>query len=280
MNKPVQIPDSDYTRVAAVIDYLDAHALDQPRLSEIASHVGLSPSHLQRVFSRWAGISPKDFVQAVTHQHARSLLEGHESVLDAAHASGLSGPGRLHDLCLKVEALTPGEIKRGAEGVAVSYGFHGSPFGTCLICISPRGLMGLGFCDAGEEGALLNDYQARWPQAHFFEAPHNTARYVEQIFTSRKGDLSLHLFGTPFQLHVWQALLRIPEGRAVTYKDIATQVCSAKASRAVGSAVGRNPISLLIPCHRVLRQTGAMGGYHWGVTRKKAILAFENAPFT
>lgn len=276
---------SDYARMAEAIAYLEKHGEDQPSLGETASHLGLSPFHFQRLFTRWAGVSPKQFLKLLTHAHARTLLERDETVLETSFASGLSGPGRLHDLCVSVEAMTPGEIRSGGAGLEIAYGFHDSPFGECLILACSRGVTGLAFCGVETRVEALEDMTQRWPKAVHRHDPETTAALVEMIFprtpetldSRTQTPLKLLIGGTAFQMQVWQALLRIPPGEAISYTDLAHWLGREKAQRAVGGAVGRNPISYLIPCHRVLRQSAALGGYHWGLTRKRAILAFEGA---
>lgn len=269
---------TDYRRMGRAIRFLSENYLDQPSLDEAASAAGLSPFHFQRVFTRYVGVSPKSFVGHLTLEHAKSDLQNGASVLEAALDSGLSGPSRLHDLCLKIEAMTPGEYGKGGEGVAIDYGFHDCPFGVALVMTTAKGVCGLAFGDEGEEEKMLSDMRRRWPHARYRETPKITARIAEQIFApKRTSEISLHLLGTPWQIQVWQALLSIPEGKVASYRTIAEKVCSAKASRAVGAAVGRNPISYLIPCHRVLGSNGAITGYHWGTARKRAMLAVEAA---
>jgi len=279
MNAPLKTtaPSADYARIAEAIAYLESHMEDQPGLDALSAHLGLSPGHTQKLFKQWAGISPKQFLKSVTHAHARKLLQDHETVLETSLAVGLSGPGRLHDLCLTVEAMTPGEVASGGAGLDMRYGFASSPFGLCLAITTPRGLAGLGFADDGEQDDLFADMSAAWPKANLTHDPDSIRPLINSIFSNQGGDLRLVLKGTPFQLKVWQALLRIPPGRAVTYGDVAGAIGSPKAVRAVGTAIGRNPISYLIPCHRVLRTSAALGGYHWGLVRKRAILAHESA---
>lgn len=268
---------SAYRSMARAIRYLAEHYADQPSLDEAAEAVGLSPFHFQRLFTRYVGVSPKNFVGALTLDHAKAELKSGASVLDASLAVGLSGPSRLHDLALKIEAMTPGEYAKGGAGLVIEYGFHDCPFGIALVMTTAKGLCGLGFGDESEEAAMLADMKARWPKAQYRENPAHTAKIVKQIFETTNGTLPLHLLGTQWQIKVWQALLAIPSGKVATYKSIAEKVCDAKASRAVGTAVGRNPISWLIPCHRVLGSDGALHGYHWGLTRKRAMLAVEAA---
>jgi len=274
-------PD-DYARVRRAIAFVSERWRDQPTLEAVAGHVGLSPAHFQRLFKRWAGISPKAFLQAITLDHARVLLRDSASVLDASYAVGLSGPGRLHDLFVDHEAMTPGQYKNRGEGIEMIYGFHESPFGRTLIMATPRGVSGLAFADgAAQERAALEDMTARWPRASYREDVAGTAAYAQRIFRpelwNAADPMKVVLIGTDFEIRVWETLLRIPMAQAVTYSDIARHLGAPKASRAVGSAVGRNPISFVVPCHRVLRKGGGLGGYHWGITRKQAIIGWEAA---
>ena len=269
-----------YRQMGRAIRFLADHYQEQPTLDEAASAAGLSPFHFQRLFTRYVGISPKNFVGHLTLDHAKSELANGASVLEAALDAGLSGPSRLHDLAIKIEAMTPGEYARGGEGIVIEFGFHPSPFGTALLMTTGKGLCGLAFADDGEENAALADMKARWPKAEYREAPERTRALAEQVFDAARGNdvpIGLHLLGTPWQIKVWEALLAIPEGRLTTYKAIAKAINKDSASRAVGTAVGRNPISYLIPCHRVLGSDGALHGYHWGLSRKRAILAVEAA---
>lgn len=267
----------DWRRMAEAIRYLSENYQDQPSLDDAAACVGLSAFHFQRVFTRYVGVSPKNFVGHLTLDRAKQELAGGASVLSAALDAGLSGPSRLHDLCLKIEAMTPGDYARGGEGTAIDYGFHACPFGTALVMATQKGVCGLAFGDEGEELAMLDDMTKRWPRAAYRENAARTERIARQIFESRGGELTLHLLGTPWQIKVWEALLAIPEGKVATYKGVAETLSNTKASRAVGTAVGRNPISWLIPCHRVLGSDGKLTGYHWGLTRKRSMLALEAA---
>lgn len=260
-----------YQRIEKVIAYVDAHRQEQPRLEKLASVAGLSPFHFHRLFARWAGVTPKDFVRFVTAQDAKALLS-REDVLGAALEAGLSGPGRLHDLLVTVEAVTPGEWRRRGAGLELRYGFHDTPFGEALFALTPRGLCHLAFVD--DHGSALRVLRKKWPKAALREDAKGTAAVATAAF-GRKGKLHLVLSGTPFQLKVWEALLRIPRGRAASYADVARAVGAPGATRAVGTAVGANPVACLIPCHRVLRGTGAFGGYRWGLARKRALLACE-----
>jgi AraC family transcriptional regulator of adaptative response/methylated-DNA-[protein]-cysteine methyltransferase len=271
---------SDYARVCAAIRYLTHNWRDQPALEEIAAHVGLSPAHFQRLFTRWAGISPKQFLQALTLDHARAMLRDSASLLDTALELGLSGPARLHDLFVDHEAMTPGDYKRHGAGLRMTYGFHDSPFGRALVMTTSHGVAGLAFADDQEdEAVVLAEMMARWPEAGYVHDPSFTAPFAARIFEPSRwraeDPLKIVLIGTDFEIRVWQALLAVPMGRAVAYSDIAATVCSPRAARAVGSAVGRNPLAFVVPCHRVLRRDGGLGGYHWGVTRKQAIIGWE-----
>ena len=269
---------SAYRSMGRAIRYLAENYAAQPSLDEAAQAVGLSPFHFQRLFSRYVGVSPKNFVGHLTLGRAKAELASGASVLGAALEAGLSGPSRLHDLCLKIEAMTPGDYAKGGAGLVVDYGFHDCPFGIALAMATDKGLCGLAFGDEGEEAAMLSDMKTRWPKADYRENDERIAKMIERIFDpGHEGDLGLHLLGTPWQIKVWQALLAIPSGKVVTYGAIARNISSVNSSRAVGTAVGRNPISWLIPCHRVLGSDGALHGYHWGLTRKRAMLAVEAA---
>ena len=266
---------SDYEIVEAAIAYLETHYTDQPELADVARHVHLSESHFQRVFRRWAGISPKRFLQFLTAEHARTLLSGSASVLDASYAVGLSGGGRLHDLMINVHGATPGEVKSGGEGIVIEYGVHESPFGEALIATTSRGICALSFTAPAGVDTAFAELRKRWPNAVLQENQTSTQRAARAVFGDGGGEVSLYLKGTNFQIRVWEALLRIPAGKVVTYEDIAREIGQPTAMRAVGAAVGQNPIAFLIPCHRVLRKSGVFGDYHWGPTRKKAILGWE-----
>lgn len=269
----------DYRRIEQAILYLENHAHSQPELSEIASAVGLSEYHFQRIFSRWAGISPKRFLQFLTKEGAKELLAQSENLLDTTYSVGLSSLGRLHDLFVTTEAVTPGEYKSGGAGLTIRYGLHNTPFGKALIGTTERGICHLGFVQ-GSEGKAIDALVADWQQAKMIEDHKVTAPLVEPIFDlSRRGStpLRLHLRGTNFQLKVWEALLRIPPGAVTSYESLATQAGHPGANRAVGTALGRNPIAVLIPCHRVIRKLGEFGNYRYGVARKKALLAREFA---
>lgn len=270
----------DWKRMARAIRYLSENYQDQPSLDDAAGAVGLSPFHFQRLFTRYVGVSPKSFVGHLTLDRAKHSLAGGESVLGAALDAGLSGPSRLHDLCLKIEAMTPGEYAQGGAGLTIDYAFHPSPFGIALIMATRKGVCGLAFGDEGGEEAMMHDMSARWPKASYRESAGRTGPIAAQIFEARDGEIALHLLGTPWQIKVWEALLTIPAGKVSTYQGVAQTLSNAKASRAVGSAVGRNPISWLIPCHRVLGSGGALTGYHWGLARKRSMLALEAARYS
>jgi AraC family transcriptional regulator of adaptative response/methylated-DNA-[protein]-cysteine methyltransferase len=271
----------DYRRIEQAIQFLARNYQRQPSLDEVARNVNLSEYHFQRLFRRWAGISPKRFVQFLTLEHAKQALEESRSLLDATYDVGLSSPGRLHDLFVNAEAMTPGEFKTKGAGLRIDYGFHPSPFGECVLAVTERGICGLGFVNEAGRDQALEDFKRRWPAAEFQESSRKTRMYVERIFSLKKGNgaepVQLLLIGTNFQIKVWEALLRVPSGTVVCYSDLARQLGKPLASRAVGSAVGRNPISFLIPCHRAIRKMGITGNYHWGAARKKAILAWEAA---
>lgn len=270
-------PRSDYTRVAAAIRFLDACAEAQPSLDEVAAHVGLSPFHFQRIFRRWAGVSPKRFLQFVTASHARVLLEGSRGLLEVALESGLSGPGRLHDLVVAVHAMTPAELRGRGAGLTLRYGLHETPFGLALAAATARGLSALSFVEPGAEEAALDALRERWSGARLVEDGEATGEAVARIFGGERAELALHVAGTNFQVRVWEALLRIPPGAVTTYGAIAQHLGLARGARAVGGAVAANPVAYLIPCHRVIRGTAAFGDYRWDPTRKRAMLAREAA---
>jgi AraC family transcriptional regulator of adaptative response/methylated-DNA-[protein]-cysteine methyltransferase len=271
--------NSDYTRIEKAIRYLDAHRAEQPELAAVARHVGLSPAHFQRMFTRWAGISPKRFLQHRTAEIVKRLLRERRSVLDASYEAGLSGSSRLHDLIVNAEAVSPGEFKKAGEGLVVRYGFHPSPFGECLIAVTTRGICHLAFVNPVSRDAALERLRHDWPRAELRADQGATREVVARAFPiggrGKRPPLSLHIKGTNFQLKVWEALLDIPDGGVTTYGDIAGSLHMPGASRAVGTAVGSNPVSWLIPCHRVIRSTGELGGYAWGIERKKVMLRRE-----
>ena len=269
----------DYDSVRRAIAFISEHWRQQPTIESVADAAAVTPDELHHLFRRWAGLTPKAFMQALTLDHAKNLLRDSASVLDAALDSGLSGPGRLHDLFVTHEAMSPGEWKNGGAGMTLRFGFHASPFGTAIVIASDRGLAGLAFADSGDEQSALADMQRRWPRAIYLEDHAGTARIARRIFdpTLWRPDepLRVILIGTDFEVRVWETLLKIPMGRAVCYSDIANKIKAPKASRAVGTAVGKNPISFVVPCHRALGKGGALTGYHWGITRKQAMLGWE-----
>ncbi|MBI1206638.1 MAG: methylated-DNA--[protein]-cysteine S-methyltransferase [Azospirillum sp.] len=279
------MPDSDlsanhYATIAAAIEYLAAHYQDQPSLDDVAAIAGLSPFHFQRVFKRWAGISPKRFAQYLTLGHAKRLLSEHHAVLDTALDVGLSGPSRLHDLFIACEAMTPGEYKACGEGLTIRWGFHDSPFGRALIASTERGVCWFSFVVAGDEVRAFQAFAEEWSLARLVEDPSATAAAAARAFEpldEPARPLHLLLRGTNFQIKVWEALLRIPLGQVVSYQDIAAAIGQPQAVRAVGHAIGRNPISLIIPCHRVILKSGVVHNYRWEPSRKRALLAWETA---
>ena len=272
---------SDYERVGRAIAYLDAHWREQPSLADVARHVGLSESHFQRLFTRWAGISPKRFLQQATAQFARSMLREHRAALPTSIETGLSNPSRLHELIVHAEAMTPGQVRRGGAGVEIAWGFHESPLGTAFVAVTPMGVCSLQFADsAAERRAAVARLHAEWPAATLVESVARTRRAARRALGALgrpAGPLSLHVRGTNFQLKVWAALLQIAPGSVSTYEDVAGAIGQPRAARAVGSAVAKNPVSLLIPCHRVLRKSGHLGGYAWGLERKEIILRVESS---
>jgi AraC family transcriptional regulator of adaptative response/methylated-DNA-[protein]-cysteine methyltransferase len=282
MNKQMRNYDQasrDYQIVEQAIAFLEANYRDQPSLKEIADSVHMSEYHFQRLFTRWVGISPKRFLQFLTKEHAKELLATSGSLLDASYEAGLSGPGRLHDLFVTCEAVTPGEYKSGGEGLDIIYGFHPTPFGECLLALTDRGICDMMFTRLDERSGSLAWLKNRWTKADIHESPTRTVSQVERIFSLfESGDpepLSVYLQGTNFQIKVWEALLHIPQGSVVSYEDIARYIGKPNSTRAVSNAVGRNPIPVLIPCHRVIRKSGVIGGYRYGTARKKALLGWE-----
>jgi AraC family transcriptional regulator of adaptative response/methylated-DNA-[protein]-cysteine methyltransferase len=272
-------PGADYERVRRIIAFISERWREQPSIDAIAEHLGLSPTHVHHLFRRWCGLTPKAFLQAITLDHAKALLADAASVLDATYEVGLSGPGRLHDLFVTHEAMTPGDYKSQGAGLTMRFGFHPSPFGEAILIATERGLAGLGFVDNGDRAAALADMQRRWPKADYIEDAAAIAPLARRIFDplawTAQQPLRVVLIGTDFEVRVWQTLLRIPLGKATTYSDIAGLLGKPSASRAVGAAVGKNPISFVVPCHRVIGRSGALTGYHWGLTRKQAILGWE-----
>jgi len=276
---PLPTAAADYDIVRRAIAHIRGNWRAQPEIDVIASAAGVSPTELHHLFRRWCGLTPKAFLQALTLDRARELLRSSASVLDTAYEVGLSGPGRLHDLFVTHEAMSPGEWKAGGEGLTITYGFHPCPFGMALVMTTPRGLAGLALADAGKERSALRDMKSRWPRAHYVEDFAATAATARRIFDPalwRKNQpLRVVLIGTDFEIRVWERLLDIPMGRLTTYSDLAARAGSPKAARAVGAAVGRNPICFVVPCHRVIGKSGELTGYHWGLTRKRAILGWE-----
>ena len=276
---PLSGAADDYAVVRRAIAFISEQWRSQPEIDEIAAAVGTTTADLHHVFRRWAGLTPKAFLQAITLDNARRLLRSSASVLDAAYEVGLSGPGRLHDLFVTHEAMSPGEWKAGGEGLVLAYGFHPSTFGSALVMTTERGLAGLAFADPGEEEAALDDMRGRWPKARYGEDKERTGAIARRIFDPTlwrpERPLRVVLIGTDFEVRVWETLLGIPLGRATTYSDIAAKLGNPKASRAVGAAVGKNPVSFVVPCHRVMGKSGDLTGYHWGITRKRAMLGWE-----
>ena len=273
-------PDGgDYEIVRRAIEKISLDYRDQPSLDILAEEVGETPTGLQKLFTRWAGLSPKAFLQAVTLDHARKLLDSGMPLLEASFEVGMSGPGRLHDLFVTHEAMSPGDYKTRGAGLTIRYGYHISPFGIALIMVTDRGLAGLAFSDAGGERETFADMSGRWPNATYVEDMAATAPYAARIFDPAlwRADQPLRvvLIGTDFQVRVWEALLRIPMGKACSYSSIAARIGAPSASRAVGAAVGANPMSFVVPCHRALGKSGALTGYHWGISRKRAMLGWE-----
>ena len=269
---------TNYERVEKAIEYINSHYNQQPDLDEVARQVHVSPFHFQRMFRDWAGVSPKKFLQYISLQHAKQLLEQHNTLEDVAFETGFSGTSRLHDLFISIEGMTPGEYKNGGEQLSVNYSFAESPFGNIIVASTSKGICHLAF--AVNENQAFTDLKNRFPNASFHQVVDTVQQNALFIFTQDWKDLShikLHLKGTAFQLKVWEALLKVPMGDLTTYAGIASSVGNAKASRAVGTAIGDNPVAFLIPCHRVIRSTGVIGQYHWGNTRKTAIIGWEAA---
>ncbi len=272
-----------YSRIEKAILYLGDNFRRQPDLKDVAREVGLSEYHFHRMFTRWAGISPKRFLQVLTAEYARSLLRETPNVLDAAYEAGLSGPGRLHDLIVNVYAMTPGEMKEEGAGLTIQYGVHPSPFGDCLVAITGRGICGLSFLSGDRCGEAVEDLGKQWRRAMLRENPGATKGVANRIFDPPRrpaaSPLNVLVRGTNFHVRVWEALVRIPPGHALSYEDVAVHLGVPGAARAVGLAAARNRVGFLIPCHRVIRKTGNFGDYRWGGARKRAILAWEAAHF-
>jgi AraC family transcriptional regulator of adaptative response/methylated-DNA-[protein]-cysteine methyltransferase len=275
-NPGAETPSYHYAVIARAIALIDAAGGEEMPLDRLAGELGMSPAHFQRLFSRWAGISPKRYQQYLTLGHARRLLRDRFTVLEAALASGLSGSGRLHDLFLRWEAMSPGEFAARGAGLEIGWAHVEGPFGEMLAMATPRGLCGLGFTAGPGRQAAFDDLAGRWPAARFVHDPARVAPWMRAAL-AQKGEVALHLLGGPFQIKVWEALMSIPPGHVSTYSEIARAIGRPAAVRAVGTAVGRNPVSWLIPCHRALRKSGGLGGYHWGLPVKRALLAWEGA---
>lgn len=272
-------PD-DYERIAQAIRYMEEHFRSQPNLDAIAAAVHLSKYHFDRLFTRWAGISPKRFLRHITLEYTKKRLAETRSLQEASLDAGLSGTGRLHDLFVSFEAVTPGEYKRKGAGVAVTYGFHPSPFGECLLAVTDRGICHLGFVDEDDRAGAVEDLRHRLPMAELHRSDDAVGTIVGRIFSrewTRETLFPLHLRGTNFQVNVWKALLNIPEGAVISYADLAASMGRPEATRAVASAVAANPVGFLIPCHRVITGSGAIHRYRWGTTRKKALIGWEAA---
>ncbi|OGW29680.1 MAG: 6-O-methylguanine DNA methyltransferase [Nitrospirae bacterium GWC2_57_13] len=270
-------PADDYLRVEKAILFLEKNARRRPELKEIARSANLSEYHFHRLFKRWAGISPKRFLQALTLERAKEALKSSGSLLDVTFEAGMSSPGRLHDLFVNIEAVTPDEFRKQGAGLKIRFGFHPSPFGECLVAVTDRGISSLAFVPQGDRTKVIREFKKQWKHAEVLEDRSATKPVADRIFGAAKtGELlTLHLKGTNFQLKVWQALLNIPRGAVASYEDIARKIGRPGAVRAVANAVAHNPVAFLIPCHRVIRKTGAIGGYRWGSQRKKAMLTWE-----
>ncbi|MCM2562594.1 bifunctional helix-turn-helix domain-containing protein/methylated-DNA--[protein]-cysteine S-methyltransferase [Lutimaribacter sp. EGI FJ00015] len=273
----VQAPEGSYHYkiMRRALDVIDSAGAPLP-LEALAGEMGMSAAHFQRLFTRWVGVSPKRYQQYLALGHARDLLASRHTVLEAADGAGLSGAGRLHDLFLRWEAMRPGDYARGGAGLLIRWGWFDSPFGRTLAMGTDLGLCGLAFAEETGASEAMDDLRGRWPNATFVEEPQAIRHWVEAGF-AEKGEARMHMIGAPFQIKVWEALLNVPTGHVTTYSDIAQAIGRPRAVRAVGTAVGRNPVSFLIPCHRALRKSGALGGYHWGLPVKRTILAWESA---
>lgn len=273
---------SDYARIADAIRFIASQVARQPTLDEIAAHVHLSPFHFQRLFSRWAGVTPKRYLQVLTLERAKALLQESRPLLEVADTLGLSSGSRLYDHFVQLEAVTPGEYKQRGAGLVIDHGVHDTPFGKAFVALTPRGVCNFSFLDDQAPEAPLAALAQRWPAAELREAPSRTQEVIHTMFDGSKTPdrpISLHVSGTNFQISVWRALLQIPPAKVVSYAQVASAVGNPKAARAVGLAVGANPVALMIPCHRVIQQNGKLGGYHWGETRKQAIHAWEAARY-
>ena len=272
----------NYSRIAEAIEYIQVHFKDQPDLDEVAAKIHLSPFHFQRLFTDWAGVSPKKFLQYISVQHAKNILQDKKVTLfDAAYETGLSGTGRLHDLFIKIEGMTPGEFKNGGEHLLINYSYAETPFGNIIVASTSKGICYMAFTD--DEQQAFTDLQQYFPNAKFKQMLDVIQQHALYIFThdwSKLHQIKLHLKGTAFQLKVWEMLLKIPMGQLTTYGNIAVSIKNPNASRAVGTAIGSNPVAFLIPCHRVIQSTGTFGGYMWGPVRKTAIIGWEAAKST
>lgn len=266
---------ADYARMTRALGWLADNWRERPSLEEAADLVGLSPFHFQRIFTRWAGVSPKTFVASLAHAEARSLLEEGLPVLDAAYEAGLSGPSRLHDLFIAQEAVTPGEARKRGEGLTLTFGWAPTPFGRGLFVMAPRGLAGLAFADEGGEETAFADMHGRFPAATWVRDDKQAAAMGDHVFLGGDSPVPVVLIGPPFHVQVWKALLRIPAGATATYADVAAWAGKPRAYQATGAAIGANPVSFLIPCHRAIARNGALTGYHWGLPRKAAMLGLE-----
>lgn len=270
---------SDYSRIEKAMTYMSEHVSKQPTLEDVAAHVHLSPFHFQRVFCRWAGTTPKRFLQAITLERGKRMLKEAHALLDVSHSIGLSGSSRLYDHFVQLEAVTPGEYKRKGQGIFIEYGFYQTPLGHMFVAVTQRGICRIGFVDHTCADEPLAELRKDWPMASLTSNDQSTCYVIDALFSEQpdwqRGPLSLHVAGTNFQVAVWRALLRIPPGKLAIYSQIARAVGYPKASRAVGNAVGANPVALLIPCHRVIQQCGALGGYRWGVTKKQMVQTWE-----
>lgn len=270
--------ESNYSRIAQAIEYIQNNYKSQPGLDEVAAKVNLSPFHFQRLFSDWAGVSPKKFLQYVTVQHAREMLKDQSTLSDVAFETGLTGTGRLHDLFINIEGMTPGEFKNGGGNLSINYSYAESPFGNIIVASTPKGICYLAFAD--DELTAFNVLKGKFPKATYkqmVDLPQQNILYIFSHDWSKLSEIKLHLKGTPFQLKVWETLLKIPAGKLTTYGTIAKSIDQPSASRAVGTAIGDNPVAYLIPCHRIIQSNGAFGGYHWGGVRKAAIIGWEAA---
>ncbi|MGE6209228.1 bifunctional transcriptional activator/DNA repair enzyme AdaA [Aeromonas media] len=273
---------SDYARIADAIRFIASQVARQPTLDEIAAHVHLSPFHFQRLFSRWAGVTPKRYLQVLTLERAKALLQESRPLLEVADTLGLSSGSRLYDHFVQLEAVTPGEYKQRGAGLVIDHGVHDTPFGQAFVALTPRGVCNFSFLDDQAPEAPLAALAHSWPAAELRETPSRTQSVIHTMFDGSKTPdrpISLHVSGTNFQISVWRALLQIPPARVVSYTQVASALGNPKAARAVGLAVGANPVALMIPCHRVIQQNGKLGGYHWGETRKQAIHAWEAARY-